>query len=161
MSDTEKAWTTGQVREMFVCGREQRKDFTGINNSRAEFERWLAAHDHEVMVDYEKRRKPDPIHIDNIDGQRADQWLATHDAEQREAGRLAALEKAETFTEYGVDVINDDEFEPDVVWISEEQCDPEERLHLIPGARLVEREVHYGPWRSSSPYRADQIGEQP
>lgn len=50
MSDNsaEKAWTMGQVRETFVRGREQHADFNGINNSRKEFERWLAAHDAEL-----------------------------------------------------------------------------------------------------------------
>jgi hypothetical protein len=44
----EKALTQGQVRETFVRGREQHADFRGINNSRAEFESWLAAHDAEI-----------------------------------------------------------------------------------------------------------------
>jgi hypothetical protein len=45
-----KTWTQGQVRETFVRGREQHADFRGINNSRAEFESWLAAHDAEVLA---------------------------------------------------------------------------------------------------------------
>lgn len=48
MSNAEKAWTTGQVRETFVRGREQHADFPGINNARSEFESWLSAHDLEV-----------------------------------------------------------------------------------------------------------------
>jgi hypothetical protein len=46
----EKTWTQGQVRETFVRGREQHADFPGINNSRAEFESWLAEHDAEVLA---------------------------------------------------------------------------------------------------------------
>jgi hypothetical protein len=109
MSDTpmsaEKAWTQGQVRETFVRGREQHADFTGINNSRAEFERWLATHDQEVLVEYEGRRKPEPIHIDNIDGQNAAEWLATHDAEVRAAALKEAQEAIEDAGVWEIDQI--------------------------------------------------------
>lgn len=56
------------MRETFVRGREQQTDFPGINNSRAEFERWLAAHDAEVRLaaleeiatEFEHTRSSDP-----------------------------------------------------------------------------------------------------
>lgn len=58
-------------------------------NGRA-FDRWLAQHDHEVRVAYEERRKPDPIHIDNIDGTDA---VAFMERQKRE-WQAEALEKA-------------------------------------------------------------------
>lgn len=51
---------------------------------RAEFDRGLAAHDHEVRVEWEKRRRPDPLLIENIDGIAAGRWLAEHDREVAE-----------------------------------------------------------------------------
>lgn len=54
----------------------------------------LAEHDHAVLVAYEETRKPDPIHIDNIDGLHAATWLAEHDAQVLEA---LAAEAATSF----------------------------------------------------------------
>jgi hypothetical protein len=70
MSDktAEKAWTQGQVRETFVRGREQHADFPGINNSRVEFESWLAAHDAEVRDAALKEAESDERCVHAVDG---------------------------------------------------------------------------------------------
>jgi hypothetical protein len=70
MSDktAEKAWTQGQVRETFVRGREQHADFPGINNSRVEFESWLAAHDAEVRDAALKEAESDERCVHGVDG---------------------------------------------------------------------------------------------
>lgn len=73
--------TTEQVRERFVDGFPMDTWATSRATCGAQFDRWLAEHDHAVLVEYEKRRKPDPIHIDNIDSLHAATWLAEHDAE--------------------------------------------------------------------------------
>ena len=49
------------------------------------FSEWLAEHDRAVLIRYEERRKPNPVHIDNIDGQSAKDWLTEHDREVAEA----------------------------------------------------------------------------
>jgi hypothetical protein len=60
---------------------------------------FLPAHDERVRVEYEERRKPDPIHIDNIDSVNAATWFAAHDervrAEQRETDARIAVNMAD------------------------------------------------------------------
>ena len=51
----------------------------------AEYDRAIDAHDAEVILEYVKRAKPEPIHIDNIDGVKASDWFRAHDAATREA----------------------------------------------------------------------------
>jgi len=59
------------------------------------FDRALAAHDAEVILEYVKRAKPEPIHIDNIDGVKASDWFRARDAATREPllARIAELEE--------------------------------------------------------------------
>lgn len=45
----------------------------------AQFDAWLYEHDREVLIDYEKKRKPDPVIIENIQGEPAREWLAKRD----------------------------------------------------------------------------------
>ena len=56
---------------------------TGFDQAGEMFNRAIAAHDYEVILEYIKRSKPEPIHIDNIDGVKAGDWLKAHDAEVR------------------------------------------------------------------------------
>lgn len=77
--------TTAEVRERFVDGFPM--DTWAVSRAACgeEFDRWLADHDRGVRLAYEETRKPDPIHIDNIDGLHAATWLAEHDAQVLEA----------------------------------------------------------------------------
>ena len=51
----------------------------------AEYDRAIDAHDAEVILEYVKRAKPEPTHIDNIDGVKAGDWFRARDAEVRQA----------------------------------------------------------------------------
>ena len=83
---------------------------------------------------------------DRARGEAFDRWLAAHDAEIREAGRLAALEEAEK-AKAAIERIYAMALEDDAAaWDAHQGL-----IHRIAFAAL----------RSSSPYRADQDGEQP
>lgn len=87
MSEDQKLFTptTEVVKDAACFPRTRLGEPRGIDPDA--FERWLSA----------IRAAPE-IHIDNIDGKRADEWLATHDAEVRRA----ALEEAVAPEEWGV-----------------------------------------------------------
>ena len=57
----------------------------GFDQAGEMFNRAIAAHDAEVILDYVRRAKPGPIHIDNIDGVKAGDWFRARDAATREA----------------------------------------------------------------------------
>jgi hypothetical protein len=67
-----------------------------------------AVNDQEVREVYEERRKPDPIHIDNIDGLHAGTWLAAHDAEVRAEQREVSARIAESDQFYGENPSSDE-----------------------------------------------------
>lgn len=106
---------------------------------------------------------------DGARGEAFDRWLAAHDAEQREAGRLTALEEAgqqiieALDTHYLVDDRNLGYYRTEVTcacgeswWYGEQDGDPR-RWEMWDKHRVSV----IAALRSSSPYRADQIGEQP
>lgn len=51
-----------------------------------EFDRWLAEHDHAVRTRWEMTRKPDPIIIENIQGEPAAVWMLRQRAEAWDEG---------------------------------------------------------------------------
>ena len=64
------------------------------------FDRAIAAHEAEVILEYVKRAKPEPIHIDNIDGVKAGDWFRARDAEVRQAVLVEVAEWLESFGHY-------------------------------------------------------------
>ena len=64
------------------------------------FDRAIAAHDAEVILEYVKRAKPGPIHIDNIDGVKAGDWFRAHDDATRQTVLAEVAEWLESFGHY-------------------------------------------------------------
>lgn len=69
--------TTEQVRDAYAPTHLGSWEYR-----RAEFARWLAHHDADLLLEYEKNRGA-RMRIENIDGEKAEVWLAAHDAEVR------------------------------------------------------------------------------
>ena len=66
------AWVKTQRKRNALHGPDY---FQSEGELRAEGERAIDAHDAEVILEYVKRAKPEPIHIDNIDGVKASDWF--------------------------------------------------------------------------------------
>jgi hypothetical protein len=62
--------TTEEMRAFTIRHWAMTEEFVG-----SAFDRWLAAHDHEVRTQWEMRRKADPIIIENIQGEPAMEWM--------------------------------------------------------------------------------------
>ena len=81
----ERNITTGWVRGAYIDAREmygetfaQYYQGAPVPDYGAEFDAWLAEHDAEVRIDYEKNRTYSAV-IENIDGVLAAEWLRKHD----------------------------------------------------------------------------------
>lgn len=64
--------TTSQVRNAYATA-PMATDPRPV--AAEEFDAWLEDHDQKVRTEYEKRRAPGPIKIQNIDSQPANVWL--------------------------------------------------------------------------------------
>ena len=78
------------ARAMYSRAADDDRALVGRN-----FDRALAAHDAEVILEYVKRAKPEPIHIDNIDGVKAGDWFRAHDAATREDVLVEVADRAD------------------------------------------------------------------
>ena len=67
----------------------------GFDQAGEMFNRAIAAHDAEVILEYVKHAKPGPIHIDNIDGVKAGDWFRARDAATREAVLVEVADRAD------------------------------------------------------------------
>jgi hypothetical protein len=75
--------TTEQIRQGYAGNAP---DYTRQSRLAA-FDHWLQEHDRRVLVEYESRRLPGPMRIENIDGVRASVWLNEHDQRIKAAVR--------------------------------------------------------------------------
>lgn len=85
------------VRAAYLAGADpvfsedgRRTDYRTQTMLGFEFDRWLAEHDHAVLTRWEMTRKPDPIVIENIQGEPAAAWLARTKADVWDEAVLAA-----------------------------------------------------------------------
>ena len=91
------AWVKTERKRNALHGPDY---FRSEGELRAEGERAIDAHDAEVILEYVKRSKPDPIHIDNIDGVKAGDWFRARDAATRKAVLVEVAEWLESFGHY-------------------------------------------------------------
>lgn len=63
---------------------------------------FMPQHDKRVVIEYEERRRPDPVHIDNIDGVPAAVWFATQEERVRRQAAAEALEQAANWMQVGI-----------------------------------------------------------
>lgn len=88
MSEYDFTPTTDLVRKRYSMQKPYR------DRLRAEFDRWLDAHDDQIRAEYEARRAPAPVVIKNIDGQTALEWWdAQVRAEAEQDERVVAWER--------------------------------------------------------------------